>query len=163
MIKVKLSVGLDGIKGIGLDGAKKLLQELGKIGVEVGIGADKKYPNGPNIALIAAIHEFGSRRTPARPFFRPTIEAYKNTWANTIGKGAMAVLSGNITTENMMSQVGMMAVGDIKKTIIEMTQPPLSPQTIQLRLRAGNTSVKLLVDTGQLLNSIDSNVIALKS
>jgi hypothetical protein len=43
------------------------------------------YPDGTPVATVAAANEFGTRRIPARPFFRNMIAAKSDEWAPAIG------------------------------------------------------------------------------
>lgn len=73
---------------------------------------------------------------PARPFMRPTILREQNNWIALMASGFRAVLAGNTTAENVMEAVAARAVGDISKTISEITDPPLKPGTVRARMNA---------------------------
>ena len=94
-----------------------------------------KYPNGQSIAQVAVWQEFGvpSRSIPPRPFMRPAVTENKQKWANLFASGAKAILKGNETPYSVMDKVGAVAAGDIAQAIINVTAPPLSPVTIELR------------------------------
>jgi hypothetical protein len=93
------------------------------------------YPNGRSIAENAIGNEFGipSRGIPPRPFMRPAVTDNKQKWANLMASGARAVLKGNETPFSVMDKVGAVAASDIAQAIINVTAPPLSPITIDLR------------------------------
>lgn len=152
--------------GPGLEHLQKVLAELKSKAAEVGIPETAHYQDGTPVALVAAVHEFGHPEggIPARPFFRPTVAARRQAWAEQIAQGAKAVLRGNITTGAMLEAVGLGAAGDIRKTVSELQDPPLSEATIKGRARKAKKSVdavsrKPLVETRELITSIDSRVI----
>jgi len=93
------------------------------------------YPNGQSIAQVAVWQEFGvpSRKIPPRPFMRPAVTENKQKWSNLMASGARAVLKGNETPFSVMDKVGAVAASDIAQAIINVTAPPLSPITIELR------------------------------
>ena len=93
------------------------------------------YPNGQSIAQVAVWQEFGvpSRKIPPRPFMRPAVADHKQEWADLMESGARAILKGNETPFSVMDKVAAAAAGDIAEAIIDVTAPPLSPITIELR------------------------------
>lgn len=131
--------------------------------VAVGVFDSAHYPDVTPVAYVAAIQEFGypGGNIPARPFMRPTIEAQRNAWRATLLKGMKAVINEQITAQNMLEQFGMSAAAQVKVTITQIHKPELRPATIQARRNRRSSpgvSIKPLVDTGTLLNSIESTV-----
>lgn len=155
-------------------------------GVRVGFLETAKYLDGTPAAYVATIMEFGypAGRIPARPFFRPTMEQQRQAWADALRMGAREVLLGKLTAQAMLAQFGAMAAGEVSATISKITSPPLSPVTLELRrmrkagrqlsqtavweaidnvkrgkLTPGGVSTKPLVDSGFLIQSVDSEVV----
>ena len=120
--------------------AEKLKQLEGKSS-QAGWFENATYPDGTKVAYIASIQEYGvpSKSIPPRPFMRPTIAAKQNEWLGIMAKGAKAILKGTMTAEQVMGLVASQAVADVLVTITEITSPPLSPITLELRAmrRAG--------------------------
>jgi hypothetical protein len=137
----------------------------GKV-AKVGWFEKSKYETGVSVAYVATIQEYGypAKNIPPRPFMRPTIVKNENQWKKIAESGAKAVLNGNQTVANIMEAIGLKAAGDIRKTISLVWQPPLSPKTIQARLRkrADNKTVgnltKPLIDTGIMLGTLTNTV-----
>ena len=170
-----MEVKLDGAL---IDRLKRIIDEADRTTAKVGFFPSAKYLDGTPIAYVASIQELGcpQRSIPARPFMRPTADAQGKNWRQLIRDGMQAALSGDMSVHDVMEGVGMQAAGDIRKTIAEVSSPPLSPVTIMLRsmkkdrpdmkitgktvgaaaamVAAGeqpaNVSVKPLVDTGAL-------------
>lgn len=125
-----------------------------------------QYEDGTPVAYVATIQEYGypEGNIPARPMLRPTIISKKKKWAKMAEQGAKDILNGGSTIDSVLEKIGQSAAGDARKTITAITEPPLSPLTIQARLakRSNKTKVgnltKPLVDTGLLLNSL-TNVV----
>lgn len=117
----------------GLDGAES----------KVGWFESSKYETGEPVAGVAYVQEFGSpkRGIPPRPFFRPTIEEKKGEWAKTAEKISRAVVQGKIQPSQMSEAVASAAEGHVRATITKLTNPALSPVTVELRRRrrAGET------------------------
>ena len=162
-----------------IDRIKRIIDEADRTTARVGFFPSAKYPDGTPIAYIASIQELGSpqRSIPARPFMRPTADAQGKNWRQLMRDGMQAVIAGDVSVHDVMEGIGMQAAGDIRKTIAEISSPPLSPITIMLRsmkkgepdmeitgktvgaaaakVKAGeqpadDVSVKPLVDTGAL-------------
>lgn len=129
---------------------------VGKVGkaskVEVGFMADATYPDGTQVALVATVQEFGSasRNIPPRPFFRNMIAAHKDGWPATAGR---LLIDNNFDAEKTLSQLGEGIKGQLQEAITTFSGVPLAPGTVQ---RKG--SAKQLVDTGQMLSSVDYRV-----
>ena len=172
----------------GGDKAAVIIGELGKKlaaaqVVRVGFLGGSTEPNGAPTAMIAAIQEFGapSRRIPPRPFFRNAIAKHKNEWPDAIATNLKA---NGYDAEKTLDQAGAAIAGQIRESIIETNAPPLSPVTLMLRKMFGNhpelirgrdvgeaarrvaagessagVSTKPLIWTGNLINSVDHEVV----
>ena len=142
---------------------KKMLAELEKKEIRVGFFENSKYTDGTPIAYVAAIQEFGYGPIPPRPFMRPAEEENKGKWLKGIAAGVRGVIAGNVTLDHALEQVGMVAAGDVRKAIKAVTAPPLAESTVRARHRRkkGKKAVsrKPLVDTGQMLQAVNSAVV----
>ena len=146
---------------------QKALEELKQKKIHIGWLEGAKYPDGTPVAEAAAVQELGSQKDhiPPRPFFRPTIAARSNEWKKQYGDGSKAIFDGKETAGSVMQKIGLGIVGDVKKTISQITTPPLKSSTIEARRNrlkngqgASSTIDKPLVDTGYMLNSLTSEV-----
>jgi hypothetical protein len=114
-----------------------------------------KYQSGGDpVASIAFLQEFGSKTIPARPFMRPTIAKQSKHW----GVIVKNLIKPDAQAEDIIELVGLRMQGDIRKTITEITTPPLSEFTLEQRLERGNNSEKPLNDTGYMLATLTSMV-----
>lgn len=131
------------------DIAKKYSQ---KATLRVGFLEGATYPDGTSVALVAAINEFGapSRGQPPRPFFRRMIAAHENEWPEALALNLKAT-NGDVSTA--LGRVGAGIAGQLRQSIVDLTDPPLAPYTIK---RKGFD--KPLVDSGHMLNSVDWEV-----
>lgn len=164
-----LAVGL-GVEGMavsrsggGLDKLRAKLAQVEKTQLQVGFFDSSKYPDGTPVAYVAAIQEYGypAGNIPARPFFRPTIEAQRAAWLETLQRGYKAVIADRISLSDMLNQVGALAAGQIKMAISQVSAPPLSPATIaarQARRKSPGVSTKPLVDTGYMISQVNHSV-----
>jgi hypothetical protein len=109
------------------------LKELDGIETKVGWFPGARYENSTPVAYVAAIQEFGAGPIPPRPFFRATITDQKAAWAGFAEMGAKAILRGTHTAHDVMDGLGELAQEDVKETINQITAPPLSPITLELR------------------------------
>lgn len=147
-------------------GAAALLQAIAQLErkqAAVGFFAHSKYPDGTPVAYVATIQELGhpAGGIPPRPFMRTTADAQRDAWRDSLAKGAKAVLAGRLTPEQMLDIFAQGAAGDIRKTISQITAPPLSPRTIaarQAKRKSPGVSTKPLVDSGLLIQSVQGQV-----
>ena len=144
------------------DHVLKILEELENRVIKIGIPDTAHYTNGTPVAYVAAIQEFGYGPIPPRPFFRPAIADNKDKWSNLVSSGVGAALRGAIQLDDALAQVGMVGAGDVQNAIKAVQTPALKASTIRNRRtrknRNKNQSVKPLVDTGQLIQSVTSIV-----
>ena len=117
--------------------------------VRVGIIEQANYEgsDGESVAQVAFWNEYGTARTPARPFFRNTIAERKTEWARLAGK-FMQANGGDVRQtlglmgEGVKGQIvetiqafREIAVGDIKETITNGNFAPNSEVTKLLKYR----------------------------
>ena len=108
--------------------------------VNVGWFDTAVYPNGQQVAYVAAIQEFGApeQNIPARPFILPTYNAEKDGWRDLLQEGAHSILEGMSSAKDVLVKVGGLAATEIAVAITGVVDPELAPSTIQARLeRAG--------------------------
>lgn len=115
---------------------KKRVSKIGGQSVKVGIDADAEYPNGVPVALVAAVHEFGSDTVPARAPIRKAAERGRVSTLLLVNKLIGAVIDGRLTVEQALERAGTFERDLIRKEIV----------------RQG------LVDTGRLVRSVDFEV-----
>lgn len=113
--------------------------------LKVGFLANARYPNGKQVALIAALNEFGTARAPPRPFFRNMIASKSKGW----GPATAALLkSTGYDVRLTLAQVGEGIKGQLQQSIRDLWAPPLAPSTVA---RKGFS--KPLIETSHMINS----------
>lgn len=174
-----------------ITGGDKLAKALAEIAqkvskaseVNVGFLADATYPDGTNVATVAAVQEFGAPKVgiPPRPFFRSMIEAKSPEWPAAVGD---LLVANDYDGAKTLGQTGAAIKGQLQQSIVDTFNPPLSQVTLMLRkmraedpdlvvtgktvgeaarrVKAGDTadgvSTKPLVDSGHLLASVSYEV-----
>ncbi|OJW21173.1 MAG: hypothetical protein BGO49_24475 [Planctomycetales bacterium 71-10] len=132
------------------------LKELARVETKIGWFPGAKYETGVPVAYAASLNEYGHGSTPPRPFFRPTIMQERTAWAGYAAQGAKAILRGDRTAFQVMDAIGGRAQEDVKETINQITSPPLSPITLELRaMKHKDPSLKV---TGQTVGIAASRV-----
>jgi len=135
--------------------------------LKVGWNESAQYEKGGHVAGIAAQNEFGNpaKNIPARPFMRPTIAEYSGQWSEKMNMVSKQVIKGAITPNSAMEIFGDVVAGDIRKTISEVTSPPLKASTVQARRRkmangkgVSTTIDKPLIDSAVMFNTLTSEV-----
>lgn len=133
-----------------------------------------------SLPMVAAIQEFGAPAVgiPPRPYFRGMVKQHKGEWGGELGKVLPTV---NYDAMKALSLMGEKIGDELRQSIIDLTDPPLSPVTVMLRqmrhqdttlvvnrtvvaearrrVAAGyssaGASTKPLNDTGTMLGSVD--------
>jgi hypothetical protein len=146
----------------GTDALRRAIADLKRKELRVGWFDTARYQDGTPVAYVATIQEFGHRAIPPRPFMRQTIAEQRAAWQASLKAGSRHVMTGALSVDQLLGQFGMAVAGEIATTISRITHPPLSPRTIaarQAKKKTPGVSVKPLVDTGLLIQSVSSQVI----
>ena len=119
--------------------------------VNVGVPEGKREEDGTPVAMIAAVHEFGSpsQGIPERPFLRVAVQRNRQKYVRLNRINLVKMLRGQATVEQALGQLGEMAKGDVQTEIRSGVFAPLKEAT---KKRKG--SDKPLIDTGQMVQSI---------
>lgn len=140
-----------------LTGGDKLERDLRKIAermsgsVNVGFLAGATYPDGQKVAQVAFWNEFGTTRSPARPFFRTMITAESPGWGALMGKAA-----GHYQYDSaaVLQFMGVKISEQLQQSIVGWQDPPNAPATI-----AAKGFNKPLIHTSHMQNSVDFEVL----
>ena len=108
------------------------------------------YPDGTNVATVAAFNEFGTSNAPPRPFFRRMVKEKSPEWPEAIGN---LLTSTGYDVDKTLNLAGEAISGQLKQSINDLTSPPLAPSTIA---RKGHA--KPLIDTSVMINSVSYEV-----
>jgi hypothetical protein len=152
--------------------------------VRVGFLEGATYSDGTSVPMVAAIQEFGapSQGIPPRPYFRQMIQANAGHWGDDV---AGALKHTDFDAARALHFIGELLAGELRQSIIDVTEPELSKVTLLLRERfwtnpgdikfsdvrearadiamgaepsVSGTQAKPLVWSGHLLNSVDYEV-----
>lgn len=146
----------------GLSKIRVVVGIRGKAGAEKGSrtrkgadGSETTTQDSISLVGIAAVHEYGTDdgHVPARPYLGPTIDNNRAKYTNELEDALGRVIDGDSDIDTELGLIGLRVVKDTQQTINTMTDPPLSARTI-----AEKGSSALLIDTGRLIQSIDSEV-----
>lgn len=156
-------MALDKFKQV-LQARLKQAQSIKNKVVKVGVVEHQHYDDDTPVAFVASVHEYGTHdeHIKPRPFFRPTIAENKSDWENTIIR---AIVNGG-NGEQILETVGMIAAGQVQKTIASIDSPRLATSTLIARNRKRHKngrkpkaiSIKPLEDSGLMMASITYKV-----
>lgn len=107
---------------------ERLAEKLGTGTMKVGFLANRTYPNGISVAQVAFWNEFGTKRAPARPFFRTTIAAKQKTWADKLGQ---AMIYYKSDSRKALAALGQDVADDITVAIQRWSTPANAAATIK--------------------------------
>lgn len=145
---------------------QRVLRELSAHSLEIGILDGNRYPSpegggdaGPYVAEVAAIHEYGTKRIPARPFFRPTIDEKTPDWRGLIMRAALSSAASGSSVVPMLEVIADSAAADVFEYVSRLESTALKPSTVAARNRRGNTSDKPLIDSGYMIDQIKGRVV----
>ena len=153
-----------------LKGLRKYVDQIrdAKFKTEIGFLKNATYPDGKQVAYIAYLNEFGDHNPP-RPFMKRTVEKQLNKWTKLFSYTLKTEGVSKQSIYNAHKKVGIVAVGDVKKTISEWnpSDPRYNkPATIRRkarRARGGKGLVPIdpytaLIDSGVMIKSVESRV-----
>lgn len=169
---------------ISLSGGEKLERRLEAIAAKiarpfklrVGFLEGATYPDGTPVATVAAWNNFGTAKSPARPFFTKMIEEKSGNWGEALANRLVAL---DWDLDKALEQMGNGIAGQLRQAIVEMNEPANSPVTALLKSRfpdgvyeasdvweayadiaAGESAPgsKPLVWSGNMLNSVDYEI-----
>lgn len=131
--------------------------------VKVGIVRGQAEQEGVDAVDKALWNEFGTRGgasgggwggpIPERPFMRNAMRENKDKYRKAMREFAKRITRGEMTRDKALDQLGIMAEGDVLKSIESLSDPPNSALTIELK-----GSAKPLVDTGSMGNAVKYKV-----
>lgn len=113
------------------------------------------------IAPIAAAMEYGTKRgVPSRPFMRNTIDRCKKKWVAAFKFHIKGQTQDQSSINRAFVLVGHDIATDLMDTIERGVPPVLNEQTIKRKRKKGRESPeKTLIDTGEMMRAISSEVI----
>jgi hypothetical protein len=124
---------------------KEIARKMGGGYVDIGFFEGSNYPDGTAVASVAFWNEFGTSRTPARPFFRQMIAKESPSWPHDMAETLKTTgYDGGKTLALMGEEVD----GALRDSIFNADVNPLAASTIR---RKGSSQP--LVDTGTMSRS----------
>lgn len=137
------------------DALSKELSKLQSDGVAlVGIheAAGMHEESDLTVAAVGAYNHFGvpERKIPARPWLDVGVASGNEEYLETVEEGVQRGLS----SEQILEQLGNLAVGHTQQFITDLKDPPNAPSTIR---KKGSSNP--LIDTGNLRQSVTYSVV----
>lgn len=131
------------------DVLKRVQDSAITVGIHKTEGAHKGS-DGATVVEVGTYNEYGTERIPERSFLRSTVNRNLPGYKGRMKDAYLGALRGtSMNLRAAMSFIGGDVADDIRKTIIEFTDPPNAPSTIKAKGRDDP-----LVDTGQMRDSI---------
>jgi hypothetical protein len=127
----------------------KMLNSMIKNEVTIGLHGDV----GGDILSRGIYNEFGTDKIPERSFIRAGFDTEKNNISNDMIKIAERIISGQMKVKTGLNLLGDSTKGRIQEFAIDLRDPPNAQSTIDAK-----GSSNPLVDTGQMIGSIDYKV-----
>ena len=134
----------------GFDNIIRQALKLDGKGVKVGIRRGKGSHDGTDMLDIAVYNHFGTATIPARPFVSDCAEKNAGQIQEAQKRLVYRVYQGSLSADGALAQLGAWYVNVQKGHILHGGWTPNAPATIK---RKGSN--KPLVDTGQLVNTVD--------
>lgn len=137
--------------------------------VRVGFLESAKYPaartrgRSPNrktvqvpvipVAQVAFWNNFGTKKSPPRPFFNNMIAKNSPRWGDATGQ---ILKAHDYDIDTTLGLMGQLMQGQLQQEIIDTNAPPNAPYTIDQK----NGATKVLVDSGVMLGSVSPSATA---
>ena len=127
---------------------KRARSGSGVTGISVGFFRSARYPDGTQVAAVAAWNEFGtSRGIPERPFFRQALKKVERDVKELLRERMDP--QRMVVTDRVADEAGALVAGAIQKRIRDLRDPPNAPATI---LRKGSSNP--LIDTSTMMTAV---------
>lgn len=120
-------------------------------GIDVGVFASAKYPNGILVAAVAAWNEFGTQEIPERPALRNANKANEKVLLKIIKTKVDPQTM--VVTPRVAALLGISHQGAMQKSIVSLSSPPNVESTIRAK-----KSSNPLIASGTYLRSITFQV-----
>lgn len=128
---------------------EKMLKDLGRLEVRIGIQQGESSDEGVDLVDIAMFNELGTVHIPSRPFLRDSVDANSDQ-INTFLQSMKQELVKGGSAEYVLKKIGVFQKGLIQEEIVKGYFAPNSEATI--RKKGSDTP---LVDTGRMRQSIN--------
>ena len=128
---------------------QKMLEELGKLEVRVGVQQGEESENGVDLVDIAIFNELGTEHIPSRPFLRDSVDANAEQ-INSFLQSMKKQLLRSGSAEAVLKKIGVFQKGLIQEEIVKGDFAPNAAVTI--RKKGSDTP---LIDTGRMRQSIN--------
>ena len=142
---------------------KKIIKELSKFGrgwILVGLHEGENYIDGATtVALIGFWNEFGTsnklgeERIPERSWMRSWFDTNRKKIEKIFIQMTNLIKQRKINAVTALKRIGAWAVGELKRSIRDLQNPPNAFLTIRMK-----KSSSPLIDTGQMMNSINYKI-----
>lgn len=137
------------------DAMMRNVRAVGAKQVGVGVFGDAE------LAKIAETHEYGEKTwhasgegVPERSYIRSTLREKRDVIRRKMNQVASAYFAGKLEATQAVGLLGEFVASAVKAKIRSNIPPKLKPETVK---RKGSS--KALIDTGRLLNSIQSRLV----
>ncbi|GBQ90909.1 hypothetical protein [Gluconobacter albidus] len=153
----RLQATLNGkVQGMQKNWMARLLERVLRRGAQMHLNAGflegATYPDGTPVAAVAYWNEFGTSRSPSRPFMRQTIAKNQDQWPKLL---AACLKQSGGDLEKALDMASERIVAQIQEEIRTLQSPPLAASTIKAK-----GFDKPLIDTGHMLNSVGYEVVS---
>ena len=108
---------------------------------------------GSEIATYAAANEFGTKRSPARPFFSKAMDDNADKHLRILEIQAARVIAGETTAQPALAALGVEVRNDIIRSIDEGPWAPNAPATVKRK-----KSSRPLFDRGDMKRAVNFKV-----
>lgn len=134
-----------------------------KVGLLAKSGKHKGHNKGQKatVVQIGMYHEFGTAITPERSFIRKTHDEKRRSWEKETDFILFKIQTRRMTVKTGLAVLGLLLVKDVKNKIRngDASWPPVTPERLKQKTVNGKVGFKTLIDTAQMLNSINYEVV----
>lgn len=138
---------------------KKALDELACFVGEIEWGLPdletvRDYSDGTSVKDVAFWNEFGTKRIPARGYFKRSALKNRRDLREDVKDAAYAVARGRLSCDKALDLIGQQAAAQLRKDLTDFKDPPNAESTIA---RKGFDNP--LIETGHLRSQITHRVV----
>jgi len=151
-------------------GAQRILRQIESVGNGVSITTGIHFAEGTAlpkwrgkvdgdvpVAHYANWQEYGNKKIPARPTFRPTVTKNQVKFTRQTAMGMRQIYAGGMSVRKLMTKQGRRTKDWLKTRIMLLTTPPNSAMTIRQKVKE-RRGTNPLIYSGTMYKSIKSKV-----
>ncbi len=130
------------------------MRQISGMETRIGFQAGEAMHGETDMCKIAMFNELGTESIPSRPFLRNSVDNHMDEIEAHLKAWCEKILQGEMEAHELMSNMGMLMQGIIRKEISEGSFVPNAPSTVSKK-----GSDRPLIDSGLMRDSVNYQIV----